>query len=111
MFQNFLSKVRYLSNFTFDENETAYTTGVWKVYDGVRKADNSKCSIFIALDEHKTLAQNAVQALKTLRHPYIIKVLEVEPKCQATGRVYLVTERVRPFAARDASNKSAHVWS
>ncbi|KAI6250187.1 putative inactive serine/threonine-protein kinase scy1 [Erysiphe necator] len=55
-------------------------TGIWTLFNGTKREDGSKCSIFsFDINNNKQslpLARNAVKRLRTLRHPKIIKVLD-----------------------------------
>ncbi len=52
----------------------------WKVFAGVSKKDGSQVSIFsvdkaTSSSNHVALAQNCVKKMKTLKHPFILRVL------------------------------------
>ena len=52
----------------------------WKVFNGVAKKDASPVAIFSvdkkqATASHVSLAQNCVKKIKTLKHPFVLRVL------------------------------------
>ncbi|CAD6506393.1 BgTH12-07319 [Blumeria graminis f. sp. triticale] len=72
--------------------------GIWTLYNGTKRDDGSKCSIFsFEINAKKSLlplARNAVKKFRTLRHPRVIKVLDTS---ETESYIYIVTERVLPL--------------
>eukprot|EP00923_Selenidium_pygospionis_P000325 GHVN01000647.1.p1 GENE.GHVN01000647.1~~GHVN01000647.1.p1 ORF type:complete len:878 (-),score=163.10 GHVN01000647.1:815-3448(-) len=77
------------------------TAALFTLYNGTKRADGGGVSVFI-LDKKKkdlgsaklSLARAALQRLKSLRHPYIAKLLE---GVEVESGIYIVTERVTPL--------------
>ncbi|RKF53391.1 putative inactive serine/threonine-protein kinase scy1 [Erysiphe neolycopersici] len=74
-------------------------TGIWTLFNGTKREDGSKCSIFsFDINSNKyllSLARNAVKKLRTLRHPKIVKVLDT---VESDSYIYIATERVVPLS-------------
>ncbi|RMZ78199.1 hypothetical protein DV738_g4040, partial [Chaetothyriales sp. CBS 135597] len=71
---------------------------VWALHNGTKREDGSRCSVFVfdinASKSLLPLARNAVRKLRTLRHPGVVRVLDV---IENETTIYLVTERVTPL--------------
>lgn len=69
---------------------------IWSMHDGVRREDNSPCTIFTfegaGNTTHLTLARNALRKLRTLRHPDVLKLIDSN---ETPSGVYIAVERVR----------------
>jgi len=72
---------------------------IWTLSNATKKDDNSPCSVFtfdIATQRsHLPLAKNAARKLRTLRHPGVIKVLDV---IENETHIYIATEKVTPLS-------------
>ncbi|KAL5484849.1 CEX1 [Sanghuangporus weigelae] len=102
--------------FTLGEKNT-YFEGrtIWSLYDGTKRDDGSKVSIFI-FDSNQPprrnllpLAKNALRKLRTVRHPDVLKFIDT---ADSDSIVYIMTEHVRPlgqilqsYAAKDAKER------
>ena len=67
--------------------------------------DSTLVSIFVmdqtrASREQNIMAQNAVKKMRSIRHPYLVKFLEVG---ESQGAIYLVVEHVEPLVNRLAA--------
>ncbi|KAK3625616.1 Nuclear aminoacylation-dependent tRNA export pathway component [Elasticomyces elasticus] len=87
---------------------------VWTLHNGTKREDGSKCSIFSfdinANRNRLVLANNAVRKLKTLRHPGIIKVLDI---VETDSLIYIATERLTPLTwstKRKALSEESLKW-
>src|SRR5436305_7006057 len=73
--------------------------GGWPMAYDSWQEDGSSCSIFafdVALNKPRLpLARNAARKLRTLRHPGIIKVIEV---IETESNIHIVTEKVTPLS-------------
>ncbi|KAL5506966.1 CEX1 [Sanghuangporus vaninii] len=87
--------------FTLGEKNT-YFEGrtIWSLYDGTKRDDGSKVSIFI-FDSNQPprrnllpLAKNALKKLRTVRHPDVLKFIDT---ADSDSIVYIMTEHVRPL--------------
>ncbi|PNS14119.1 hypothetical protein CAC42_6632 [Sphaceloma murrayae] len=71
---------------------------IWVLYNGTRKEDGSKCSIFsfdVAANKSRLpLAKNALRKFRTLRHPGVVKVLDT---VETDAYIYVATERIEPL--------------
>ncbi|MCJ1475287.1 hypothetical protein MMC13_003949 [Lambiella insularis] len=71
---------------------------IWTLHNGTKREDSSNCSIFsFDINANKSrlpLVKNTVRKLKTLRHPGIVKVLDI---VETETYVYIATERVTPL--------------
>ncbi|KAH9858547.1 ARM repeat-containing protein [Lenzites betulinus] len=85
---------------------------IWSLYDGTKREDSSPVSIFEfeantpAKKNLLPLAKNAVRKLRTVRHPDVLKFMEV---VETDTTIHIMTERVRPLgpAIREWQSKSA----
>ncbi|RMZ91045.1 hypothetical protein DV736_g1716, partial [Chaetothyriales sp. CBS 134916] len=72
---------------------------VWALHNGTKREDGSRCSVFVFdINANKSLlplARNAVRKLRTLRHPGVVRVLDV---IENETTIYLATERVTPLS-------------
>jgi len=72
---------------------------IWTLSNATKKDDNSPCSVFTfdiaAQRSSLPLAKNAARKLRTLRHPGVIKVLDV---IENETHIYIATERVTPLS-------------
>ncbi|KAF8590947.1 ARM repeat-containing protein [Ramaria rubella] len=73
---------------------------IWTLYDGVKRDDSSSVSVFVfdAGQPNKRsqlpLAKNALRKLRTIRHPDVLKFIDV---IETDTTIQLVTERVQPL--------------
>ncbi|EMR09137.1 hypothetical protein PNEG_02480 [Pneumocystis murina B123] len=94
-----ISKVTSDFGFGFGEKVELPYDSFWELYDGIRKEDGLRCSIFVfnkgSVEEKWAMAQNALSKIRTLHHPYIIRYLNGK---EIEGRsITIVTERVIPL--------------
>ncbi|RMZ83014.1 hypothetical protein DV737_g1786, partial [Chaetothyriales sp. CBS 132003] len=72
---------------------------VWALHNGTKREDGSPCSVFVFdINTAKSLlplARNAVRKLRTLRHPGVVRVLDV---IENETTIYLVTEKITPLS-------------
>lgn len=72
---------------------------IWTLSNATKKDDNSPCSVFTfdiaAQRSYLPLAKNAARKLRTLRHPGVIKVLDV---IENETHIYIATEKVTPLS-------------
>lgn len=72
---------------------------IWTLSNAIKKDDNSACSIFTfdinAQKSFLPLAKNAARKLRTIRHPGVIKVLDV---IENETHIYIATEKVTPLS-------------
>lgn len=72
---------------------------IWTLSNATKKDDNSACSIFTfdinAQKSFLPLAKNAARKLRTIRHPGVIKVLDV---IENETHIYVATEKVTPLS-------------
>ncbi|KAK5076208.1 Nuclear aminoacylation-dependent tRNA export pathway component [Lithohypha guttulata] len=72
---------------------------IWTLSNATKKDDNSPCSIFtFDLNTQRTfvpLAKNAARKLRTIRHPGVIKVLDV---IENETHIYIATEKITPLS-------------
>ncbi|KIW42453.1 uncharacterized protein PV06_06002 [Exophiala oligosperma] len=72
---------------------------IWSVHNAVKKDDNTPCSLFtfdINKDKARLpLAKNAARKLRTLRHPGVIRVIDV---VENETNIYIITEKVTPLS-------------
>ncbi|KEF51949.1 SCY1 protein kinase [Exophiala aquamarina CBS 119918] len=71
---------------------------IWALHNGVKKDDNSPCCLFtFDINANKArlpLAKNAARRLRTLRHPGVIKVIDV---VENETHIYIITEKLTPL--------------
>ncbi|KAK5273049.1 Nuclear aminoacylation-dependent tRNA export pathway component [Exophiala xenobiotica] len=71
---------------------------IWVVHNGVKKDDNTPCCLFtfdINKDKARLpLAKNAARKLRTLRHPGVVRVIDV---IENETNIYIITEKVTPL--------------
>ncbi|WFD22256.1 Nuclear aminoacylation-dependent tRNA export pathway component [Malassezia equina] len=95
-----------LSNYEIGlEVDSYYGQSIWKLFEGKSRNDSSPVSIFMldqtrASREQIAMAQNAVKKIRSIRHPYLVKFLEV---AESQGAIYLVVEHVEPLVNRLAA--------
>ncbi|KAH9940496.1 uncharacterized protein BXZ73DRAFT_42907 [Epithele typhae] len=85
---------------------------IWSLYDGTKRDDSSLVSIFEfeantpAKKNLLPLAKNALRKLRTVRHPDVLKFMEV---VETDTTIHIMTERVRPLgpAITEWQSKSA----
>ncbi|KAI1791247.1 armadillo-type protein [Ganoderma leucocontextum] len=85
---------------------------IWSLYDGTKKDDGSPVSLFEfeantpAKKNLLPLAKNALRKLRTIRHPDVLKLMEV---VETDTTIHIMTERVRPLgpAITEWQSKSA----
>ncbi|ETN38970.1 uncharacterized protein HMPREF1541_07012 [Cyphellophora europaea CBS 101466] len=72
---------------------------IWTLHNATKKEDNLPCCVFtFEINANKSrlpLAKNAARKLRTLRHPGVIKTLDV---IETETTIYIVTERVTPLS-------------
>ncbi|KAG4303377.1 hypothetical protein PCANB_000310 [Pneumocystis canis] len=85
--------------FSFGEKIDLPSDSFWRLYNGIRKEDGLKCSLFVfenaSFPGKWPLAQNALSKLRVLHYPHIIRYLnskEVEG-----DSITIATERVTPL--------------
>ncbi|KAF9518113.1 hypothetical protein BS47DRAFT_1338700 [Hydnum rufescens UP504] len=73
---------------------------IWTVYDGIKRDDSTPVSVFF-FDANVSnrrnvlpLAKNALRKLRTIRHPDVLKFIDV---VETDTTIYIVTERVQPL--------------
>eukprot|EP00808_Paulinella_micropora_P024172 g52425.t1 len=84
--------------FPFQSDEEVEFQEPWKMHIGRDTRNQQPVSIF-SFDKKQyahrlSAAQNAVQKLRTMRHPHILKFLEA---LEVEDKIYLATELVRPL--------------
>ncbi|KIJ52672.1 hypothetical protein M422DRAFT_156332 [Sphaerobolus stellatus SS14] len=73
---------------------------IWSLYDAVKRDDSSPVSVFVfdASQGNKRsqlpLAKNALRKLRTIRHPDVLKFIDV---VETDTTIQIVTERVQPL--------------
>ncbi|KDQ15249.1 hypothetical protein BOTBODRAFT_108853 [Botryobasidium botryosum FD-172 SS1] len=73
---------------------------IWTLYEATKRDDSSPVSVFYfdaSLPNHRNLlplARNALRKLRTIRHPDVLKFIDV---VDAENTIYIVTERVQPL--------------
>ncbi|KAG9785235.1 ARM repeat-containing protein, partial [Aureobasidium melanogenum] len=71
---------------------------IWSLHNGVKKDDHTPCSLFtFEINTNKSrlpLAKNAARKLRTLRHPGVIRVIDV---IENETHIYIITEKVTPL--------------
>ncbi|OCT46614.1 N-terminal kinase-like protein [Cladophialophora carrionii] len=71
---------------------------IWTVHNGIKKDDGSACCVFnFDINANKSrlpLAKNAARKLRTLRHPGVIRVIDV---IENETNIYIITEKVTPL--------------
>ncbi|PIL34056.1 hypothetical protein GSI_03765 [Ganoderma sinense ZZ0214-1] len=85
---------------------------IWSLYDGTKKDDGSPVSVFEfeantpAKKNLLPLGKNALRKLRTIRHPDVLKLMEV---VETDTTIHIMTERVRPLgpAITEWQSKSA----
>ncbi|KAJ9602369.1 Nuclear aminoacylation-dependent tRNA export pathway component [Cladophialophora chaetospira] len=72
---------------------------IWALLSGTKKDDGSPCCVFnFDINANKArlpLARNAARKLRTLRHPGVIRVIDV---IENETNIYIITEKVTPLA-------------
>ncbi|KAI1614129.1 SCY1-like protein [Exophiala viscosa] len=72
---------------------------IFALHNGTKKDDNTSCSLFtFDVNTNKSrlpLAKNAARKLRTLRHPGVIRVIDV---IETETNVYIITERLTPLS-------------
>lgn len=72
---------------------------IWTLNNATKKDDSSACSIFVfdlTQQRHlQPLARNAARKLRTIRHPGVIKVIDV---IENETHIYIATEKVTPLS-------------
>ncbi|KIX00511.1 uncharacterized protein Z518_10651 [Rhinocladiella mackenziei CBS 650.93] len=72
---------------------------IWSLHNGVKKDDNTACCLFnFDINSNKSrlpLAKNAARKLRTLRHPGVIRVIDV---IENETNIYIITEKVIPLS-------------
>ncbi|EIN12027.1 ARM repeat-containing protein [Punctularia strigosozonata HHB-11173 SS5] len=86
--------------FTLGQRINAYDNkSIWNLYDAVKRDDSSPASVF-EFDGTKRnllpLAKNALRKLRTVRHPDVLKFLDV---VETETTIFIMTERVQPLSA------------
>ncbi|KZO90737.1 ARM repeat-containing protein [Calocera viscosa TUFC12733] len=73
---------------------------IWTLHDAVKRDDNTPVSVFV-FDSNvgnrrslMPLAKNALRKLRTIRHPDVLKFIDV---VETESMIYIVTERVTPL--------------
>ena len=100
---NVAAKLVAGSNLPYDvqANSDTFHIGPWKLQRGKHRKTEQDVTIFThdtKKDPNNTkLARNALKKLKTLKHPYLIKVHEAEEVPDA-NLIYMLTEPVTPIA-------------
>ncbi|KAF4741067.1 tyrosine kinase [Perkinsus olseni] len=87
----------------------------WEVYEGTSKADGSEVTALVLLKKTATyteilMARNAMNRMRTLRHPCVLKVYDAVEN--DTG-IYVVVERcsrLADFSWRQEDRKQPCVW-
>lgn len=97
-----------LPNYSVETN-TAFTHHHWDVFDGTRRQDAQRVSVWLSQDPNPPASQltSNCQCLKLLRHPYILRIFDYVESSAKKGCVYLITERVRPLEENSARD---NVW-
>ncbi|EPS93604.1 hypothetical protein FOMPIDRAFT_1153884, partial [Fomitopsis schrenkii] len=88
--------------FTTSTKVTSYDgRSIWTLYEGTKRDDGSPVSIF-EFDANQPgkrnvfpLAKNALRKLPTIRHPDVLRFIDV---VETDSTIHIVTERVRPLA-------------
>lgn len=92
------SAIAKSSSFPYTIADRVDQEGIWTLNNATRKEDGSTCSIFTfeiaAQRSLLPLAKNASRKLRTLRHPGVIKVLDV---IENETHIYIATEKVTPL--------------
>ncbi|EXJ96282.1 SCY1 protein kinase [Capronia coronata CBS 617.96] len=72
---------------------------IWTLHNGVKKDDHTSCCVFtFDINSNKArlpLAKNAARRLRTLRHPGVIRVIDV---IESETHIYIITEKVTPLS-------------
>ncbi|EGN99569.1 hypothetical protein SERLA73DRAFT_53136 [Serpula lacrymans var. lacrymans S7.3] len=97
--------------FSLGQKVTSFET-FWNLYDATKRDDGSPVSVFEYDFNHPLnkptipLARNALRKLRTIRHPDVLKFMDV---VETDTVIYIMTERVRPLplALKSWSTKSA----
>ncbi|KTW26730.1 hypothetical protein T552_02735 [Pneumocystis carinii B80] len=94
-----ISKATSDFGYNFGEKLDVPNDNFWELYDGTRKEDGVRCSIFVFNrgkgEEKWEMAHNALCKVRTLHHPYIIKYMSGKEERE---KVMIVTERVKPLS-------------
>ncbi|KAG8962609.1 hypothetical protein FRC03_003978 [Tulasnella sp. 419] len=87
--------------FSLGEKVHSYQGTIWTLHDAIKKDDSSPVSVFVFDSTVPTgkstlpLAKNALRKLRTIRHPDVLKFIDVVETDTIT---YIVTERIRPLS-------------
>ncbi|EXJ79154.1 SCY1 protein kinase [Capronia epimyces CBS 606.96] len=72
---------------------------IWSLHNAIKKDDYSQCCLFtfdISLNKARLpLAKNAARKLRTLRHPGVIRVIDV---IENETHIYIIVEKVTPLS-------------
>ena len=88
--------------FTTNSRVTSYDgRSIWTLYEGTKRDDGLPVSIF-EFDANQPgkrnlfpLAKNALRKLRTIRHPDVLRFMDV---VETDSTIHIMTERVRPLA-------------
>ena len=88
--------------FTTNNRVTSYDgRSIWTLYEGTKRDDGSPVSIF-EFDANQPgkrnvfpLAKNALRKLRTIRHPDVLRFMDV---VETDSTIHIMTERVSPLA-------------
>ncbi|KAK4921700.1 Nuclear aminoacylation-dependent tRNA export pathway component, partial [Elasticomyces elasticus] len=85
--------------YTFGQPVEHDLTQIWTLHNATKKDDSSNVSIFThdlkTQPRYTPLARNAARKLRTIRHPGVIKVLDV---VENESNIYVVTEPSQPLS-------------
>ncbi|KAH8108102.1 hypothetical protein BXZ70DRAFT_36637 [Cristinia sonorae] len=89
--------------FSLGQKVTSYENkSIWTLYDATKREDGSPVSVFefdSSLPKNRNcmpIAKNALRKLRTIRHPDVLKFLDV---VETDTTICIMTERVRPLAS------------
>ncbi|KAF7969152.1 hypothetical protein HWV62_28194 [Athelia sp. TMB] len=94
--------------FTLGQKVTSFET-FWTLYDATKRDDGSLVSVFEYDFNHPLnkklvpLAKNSLRKLRTVRHPDILKFMDV---VETDSTIHIMTERVRPLSVALDAQKS-----
>ncbi|KZP08441.1 ARM repeat-containing protein [Athelia psychrophila] len=94
--------------FTLGQKVTSFET-FWTLYDATKRDDGSPVSVFEYDFNHPLnkksvpLAKNSLRKLRTVRHPDILKFMDV---VETDSTIHIMTERVRPLSVALAAWES-----